>query len=198
MTDDKTVDNQENIKQILLDRDTALLNYEKLQKAHNTLKEDLKELKANSANVSELQKQIEAQQAEKASLLQASNTLKAQFETFKQGVQQKEKRTAVSNVLNQHVKSSAIPTALKLIDLNGIELDDKGEAKTETITAAVEALKLSDPFLFMDVESNKGTTPQVKHAIDRVTQSSYEAEIAAAVKKKDPDLLEEIIAKYRK
>jgi hypothetical protein len=199
MPSENTVDDQQNIKQIIQERDMALTNYEKLQKAHNTLKDDLKELKTAGTNVSELEKQINEHLSEKANLLQASNALQAQFETFKREMQQKEKRQAISVALTDQVKTSAITTAMKLIDLNSIEINEKGEAKTETIQAAVDALKASDPVLFKDSDSeNFRVTPPVRHAVDRLTKSAYEAEIADAIKKADAKLLEEVVAKYSK
>jgi len=198
MTDEQTVDDQQNIKQIIQDRDAALLNYEKLQRAHNTLKDDLKELKTSSASVADLEKQINEHIAEKANLLQTSSQLQAQLDAIKTETQKKEKRQALSNVLNEQVRASAITTALKLIDLNAIELDENGEAKTETILAAVDALKVSDPVLFKDSEPERGSTPPVKHAVDRLTKSAYEAEIADAIKRGDARLLEDIVAKYKK
>jgi len=77
MPSENTVDDQQNIKQIIQERDMALTNYEKLQKAHNTLKDDLKELKTAGSSVSDLEKQINEHLSEKANLLQAREARQA-------------------------------------------------------------------------------------------------------------------------
>ena len=178
--------------------DAAVQRYEKLNTAHEKLKDDHRELKNTSSDAAELQKQIQNHIKDKTKMLNDTEKLQADFDAYKKDATKKDLKLAAQTALTDLVKPGALATALKLISLDGIELDEKGAVKADSLTAAVDALKLSDGVLFKGEGDSSGlTTPAVKRAADKVTSSAYETEIAAAVAAGDQKLLDAVVAKYQ-
>lgn len=172
--------------------------YERLTTAHEKLKADLQNLKAAQADVASIQAQLEKAIGEKSKLLREKADLEKSLEDVKKEGQLKDARSALSTALDAAgVERKALQTALKLANLTDLKFEN-GEVSTDSLTTVVEALKESDPILFTEGEKTSPSSPPVRHAVEKVTQSAYETEIAAAVKKGDQKELEAVYAKYHR
>lgn len=200
MTNATAVDEQnKTVEELQTERDEAMENYAKLTKAHNKLKEDLTNMKAGIADAGSLQKQIENLTTDKTKLMREKDELKSEFDYFKSDIKQKETKQLVTSALEEAgVKSTA--TALKLLDMEAIKFDESGAVIPESLQGAIEALKTEHEIIFSSEKdvTTKPSAPAVKHAVDTVTKSAYEAEMAAAVKSGSMQQLEEVFAKYQK
>lgn len=182
--------------------------YENLQTAHDKLKEDLKTLKATSSDAAELQKQIEKHVTDKSKLMREKDELQNSFDGYKKDIQKQAMKQHLTTALEEAGARNA-STAMKLIDLEAIKFDDSGNVVQQSVADAVLAIKTSDPVLFKEEGevdpkstasgSTTGTsppTPAVKAAVDRVTKSAYETEMAAAVKSGKQENVEAVAQKY--
>jgi len=199
MTTEATVDDQtKTVEELEAERDDFKTKYENLTRAHTKLQTDLRELKTKLSEADELHKQISKHVDEKNKLQAEKNKALEDLESFKKEVRTKETKQLLTKQLEE-AGAKAPATALKLLDLDAIKFNDKGEADVESITAAIEALKESDSILFgepAEAKPSTPATPKVKHAVDKITKSAYEAEMEAAVKAGNQKQLEEVFAKY--
>src|ERR1051325_2576140 len=154
MTQESSVENQEkSLEDLKAELAEAVTKYENLNRAHTTLKADLKEYKAKLETVDELQKQVDAVNAEK-------ETLASEFETYKSGVKQEKTKQLLNDKLTEAgVKS--LPTAMKLIDMSAIKFGDDGEVDVGSIEGAINALKTEHEIIFSAVTepTNKPVAP---------------------------------------
>lgn len=199
MTTEATVDEQtKTIEELEAERAAAVENYEKLNRAHNKLKDDFRDLKTKVSEGDELHKQIAKHVDEKNRIQSEKNKALEELDNFKKEVRHKETKQLLTTKLEEAgVRAPA--TALRLLDMDAIKFDDKGEVVLDTITAAIESLKETDSILFAepaDTKPSTPATPKVKPAVDIVTKSAFEAEMAAAVKSGSQQQLEEVFAKY--
>lgn len=187
MSDETTVKTAAELEE---ERDAMALKYENLTRAHEKLKGDLKEFKTNMTDVSTLKQEIEALVAEKTKIA-------GDFDSFKSEIKQKETKQLLTSKLEEAgVKSTT--TALKLLDMDAIQFDEAGAVIEDSVSAAIAALKAEHEIIFAGTEATpKPKAPAVKHAVDTVTKSAYETEMAAAVKSGSQKQLEEVFAKYQ-
>jgi hypothetical protein len=157
----------------------------------DTLKASLEAATAEAAKVTNLQAALDALTAEKSKIAEEFDGLKSKI-----------KGELVNSTLVKALEAAgakASTTALKLIDATKIEFDEAGQIVGDTITAAIEAVKASDPFLFGtagDAKDSQGgpTPPAVKVAATSMnTQTAFETELKTAKTQKD---VERIVAKY--
>jgi predicted nuclease with TOPRIM domain len=193
-----TADIQKTVEEVQQELDALVKTHERLNTAHNKLKDDHRELKASTTDATALQSQLEKLTNDKSKILREKDELQTAFDAHKKEVQVKEMKTQLTAALGE--ASARNPsTALKLIDLTTLKFDEDGQVQAASLAAAIEAIKVSDPELFKDgSEAVAPKTPSIKPAIDRITQSAYEVEVAAAVKKGSQKELEEVIAKYQR
>lgn len=182
------------VEELSSELEAAVKNYEKLNTAHDKLKGDFKELKASSIDATSLQQQLEKLTNDKSKLLREKEELQVAFDTFKDAAKLKDTKEALLLALKDTINPN---TALKLIDQSSLQFDAEGKVVPDSLTAAVASLKESDPELFRAPGTESPVrTPSIKPAVDKVTNSAYETEVAAAVKKGSQKELEEVYAKY--
>ena len=180
--------------------------YENLDKAHTTLKDDHRNLKATSSDAAELQKQIEKHVTDKSKLMREKDELQTSYDGYKKNVQGKDLKQHVTTALDAAGAGKRSPTALKLVDMAAIKFDDTGNVIQESVTEAIKAVQTSDPWLFegdvvpngMNSSSTTSTSqaPPVKGAVNRVTKSAYETEMDEAVRSGNAAKVEEVAQKY--
>ena len=105
------------------------------------LENDLAEAKGEAGKLTGVQKELEdlkAQVAEDAKAREGKDydALKQQFDEYKAEVKRKAEHTAKENAYRTILKDAGIPERhhdkiLKYSDVDGVELDDKGEIKTK-------------------------------------------------------------------
>jgi len=175
--------------------DALTKTHTNLSTAHEKLKQDHRDLKATHSDAAELTKQIERLHSEKAKLLKENGELQVAFDDYRSKVQEKDLKVSVLTALSE--VSGSPETCLKLLDLSTIKLNEQGEPTEESLTAAIDALKTTDPILFGETTKAAPKTPPIKAAIEKQTQSAYETELAAAVKAGSWQQYDEVMAKYK-
>jgi hypothetical protein len=161
-----------------------------LQQERDTLKADLEKASEVAKKAADLQAAYDALVEEKTKLATDFDGLKSTIKT--------EKVTSTLLTALEAAGVKAAQTALKLMDTTKIEFDEAGQIIQDSVIAAVEAIKTSDPFLFgvAGEKNSQGgpTPPTVKVAASGMTQqSAFETELASAKSQKD---VERIVAKY--
>lgn len=167
-------------------------NLAALQKKHDKLVEDHRELKNSSGDAVALQKQLDTSIADKSRLMRENSDLQTSFNEYKAGIQKQETTQHLTTALEEAGARNA-STAMKLVDWNLIKHDETGKVIATSIADAVNAIKVSDSVLFKE-EGEAGPNgqnsktsidglpiPAAKRAADRLTTSGYETELAAAV-----------------
>jgi DNA repair exonuclease SbcCD ATPase subunit len=198
---EQTGDGQKTVEELQKELTDSVKNYEKLNTAHEKLKADLTSMKATSSDANELQKQIEKHVTDKSKLLREKEELARSFDDYKKDSQKKEMRSALTTALDEAGARNS-STALKLIDLETIKFDDKGQVLIDSLTQAIDALKTSDPVLFKEEGEadpkalSSPAVPSIKDAVNKVSKTAYETEMAAAVEAGDQKKLEAVFEKY--
>lgn len=185
-----------------VDSGAELLRLQKLLEQttaeRDTLRVKNRELKSSTSNSDTLQKQLDDLLAEKSKLAE-------EYDGYKNKVKQTKLDATISTAL-EAAGAKSLSAALKLLDKSKIEFDDD-DVKVDSITAAIKALKESEPILFGEVKADpnekssgntSGTTPEPTPKVAAQGSkgtSSYEAEIKAAKSVKD---IEAVMKKYGK
>lgn len=207
-------DNQnKSVEELQKELDALKTSYEKLDTAHNKLKDDHRDLKATSSDATDLQKQLDKALTDKSKLIKEKDELAGTFETFKKELQKKDLKLHVSTALEAAgAKNSS--TAMKLLDLDAIKFDENGDVVPESVAEVINAVQTSDPILFWQEGENRPdpksvttpaastvttpTAPSVKPAVQVVTKSAYETEMAEAVKSGKQENVDAVAQKYLK
>lgn len=168
----------------------------KLVSERDNFKSRLREAESVAQSAKQIQADLDSALAEKARIAN-------EFNGFKETITQKEIDQHLTTAL-EAAGAKSISTVKKLLDKSMIQLED-GQIKQDTVAAAINALKESDPVLFGDPagDSKKelpgGSTeklpaPQIKVPAAGVnTHSAYETEMKTAKTQAD---VEKIMRKY--
>lgn len=168
----------------------------KLVSERDNFKSRLREAESVAQSAKQIQASLDEALAEKARIAN-------EFTGFKETITKKEVDRHLTTAL-EAAGAKSISTVKKLLDTSKIEFED-GQIKEDTVAAAINALKETDPVLFGEVSDDQkkdqsGTTtdklpaPSIKVPAAGVnTHSAYETEMKAAKTQQD---VEKIMRKY--
>ncbi len=98
--------------------------------------------------------QEEADAAKKGEWEKIAKDKEAEIEALKKANVETAKRAALKDAASK-MGAANTDTVARLVDIEKIELDEKGEVKAESITAILDGMKTSDPYLFAAQEGDK-------------------------------------------
>jgi hypothetical protein len=91
--------------------------------------------------------------------------------------------------------AKSVNTVMKLVDKDNIEFDDDGNPSEDSILAAINAVKESDPILFGSQQTETPNAPPVKRATEGENLGGYDQEIRACTTQAQ---IESVMKKYGK
>jgi hypothetical protein len=168
-------------------------------------KQKLRKLEETAGSAAELQKKFEDLLAEKTKLAEQFEAATGELTSVKESVKQKEMNSVMSTAL-EAAGAKSISTVMKLVDKSKLQFDDKGQVSAESVIAAIEEVRSSDPILFGDLTDPKDAAtdaqtgkvnlyPGVRRAGEASAEDAYTKEIKAA---KSHTQIESIMRKYGK
>ena len=125
--------------------------------------------------------------------------------SFKENIKQQTITSNLSTAL-EAAGAKSVSTVMKIIDKSKLQFDEQGQLNVDSVVAAIEEVRNSDPILFGDPVDPKTAAPTVptgnpildpgvKRAGEAATEGAFEKELKSAKTQKE---IENILRKYGK
>lgn len=161
-------------------------------------KQKLRKLEESASAAEELQKKLD----ELATKYEATTT---ELTSFKENIKNQTVTQTLTTAL-EAVGAKSVSTVMKLVDKSLLQFDEQGQLNADSVVAAIEEVRNSDPILFGDPTDPKdaATTaqtgkpnldPGVRRAGEASTEGAFEKEIKAAKTQRE---IENVLRKYGK
>ena len=185
-------------EQILEENKALKASFQEAITTRDKAKQRARELEVTAGSAAELQKKLDE-------ITKQFETTNTEYSTLKENIKQQAVNSTLTTAL-EAAGAKAVTTVMKLIDKTKLQFDEQGQINADSVVAAIEEVRNSDPILFgnptdpkdaaTDVQIGSHTSnPDVRRAGNASTDGAFEKELAAAMSHK---AIEAVMRKYGK